>query len=96
MATKAVNSTKAYTLNKLISEVSNISRSNGSTVDGVYTALSPRAGASSYKFTVINRFLNGKLSEVLGNHASVSPLTRGAKTPRSRLLNALRARKRSS
>lgn len=79
--------TKAYTLASLIKEVSSISYSQGRTAAGVISALSPRSGANSVKLAVINKFLNGRLYTVLGGASAKSG------TPRTRLLQALRARK---
>lgn len=95
MANNVVN-TKAYTLSRLIKEVSGISRRQGQSATGIYSALSPVLGATSVKFFVMNQFLNGQLEAVLRNHSSVSSLTGRASTPRARLLNALKARKKSS
>ena len=81
--------TKAYTLNRLISEVSRISYSAQS--PAVITALSPRYGLASVKFHVIDSFLNGKLNAILLNKDSNA----SGKSARTRLLRALRERKRT-
>ena len=83
-------STKAYTLNSLIDEVSNINGTAGANPTALVDTLSPRAGVRSVKLQVINEFLNGRLSDVL---SGTSTTVTGA-TPRTRLLRALRARKK--
>ena len=77
--------TKAYTLNSLITEVTHIGL-KASISDIVFT-LSPRAGAYSQKLQVINTFLDGELNAVL-----IGTTGHGA-TPRTRLLRALKFRK---
>jgi hypothetical protein len=79
---------KAYTLSRLISEVRNVSRSDASNANSLVYALSPRKGFKSAKVAKMNEFLDGKLSAILNSS------TLGA-TPRQRLLNALKARKKA-
>jgi hypothetical protein len=83
-----LTSTKTYTLNLLIKEVSNITGKNAKTFAGVKSALSPIAGWNSAKLAVLDTWLNGKLDRVLLGTAGIN----GA-TPRTRLLRALRKRK---
>ena len=82
--------TKAYTLNVLMREVSEIGRSQSQSAASVVQALSPRkAPTTSVKIQVLNRFLNGKLSSVLsGRNSAVS-----GSTAKARLMSALRIRK---
>lgn len=80
--------TKKYTLNLLLTEVSSLSRSSFSNVSSLAVALSPRAGRSSAKINALNSFLNGSLTTVLRSSSL-------GKTPRGRLLRALRNRKRN-
>lgn len=83
-------STKKYTINLLISEVSSLTPSSFSSVKTLTSALSPRTGATSAKVAALNSFLNGNLTRIVngtGNYSSFG------KTPRTRIVRALRARK---
>lgn len=82
--------TKAYTINLLINEVSSLSASQVSSVTSLASAISPRAGTSSAKFSALNNFLNGKLSSVVSGSNGYRSLGKTAKT---RVIRALRARK---
>jgi hypothetical protein len=79
--------TKAYTLSRLIEEVSSI-RPNVSETALIQT-LSPRFGASSVKFQALDTWLEGKLDRVLAGTTAMSL----GKSARTRLLNALKCRK---
>ena len=80
--------TKRYTLNSLINEVSQLETARVTSRAALVNALSPVAGARSAKLVALNRFLGrGGLNQVLATG-------RGA-TLRTRLLNALRARQRT-
>lgn len=78
---------KAYTLNRLISEVSALNTNKITDVNALAKFLSPVRGARSAKFTVLNTFLNGKLGTI------VRSSTYG-NTVKARVLKALKARKR--
>lgn len=78
--------TKAYTLSRLIEEVSSI-RPNVSETALIQT-LSPRFGASSVKFQALDTWLEGTLDRVLAGNTAIS-----GKSARTRLLNALKYRK---
>ena len=80
--------TKAYTLNSLIEEVADINAK--AEIYDIIDTLSPRAGAFSAKFEVIDTWLGGQLNRVL--HGETTIHVAGA-TPRTRLLNALKQRK---
>lgn len=80
-------STKAYTLNALIAEVTFVKRGDA---DTVVSNLSPRLGANSVKVAVIDTFLNGKLDAVLKGRGAYATFGKSAK---ARLLKALRLRK---
>ena len=81
--------TKAYTLNLLINEVSSIPATVGSLAN-LTSIISPRAGSTSAKVAALENFLNGKLVNVFyGNNG----YAKFGKTPRTRLVRALRARK---
>ncbi len=83
--------TKAYTLNVLIREVSALSSKSASTFATFASSLSPRAGASSRKVQVLNSFVGGQLRSIISGTASgVS-----GSSAKTRVLNALRARKRN-
>ena len=78
---------KAYTLNRLIAEVSSLNTRKVTNVATLAESLSPRTGANSAKFQVLNAFLNGKLH----TYAKSSHFGTSVK---ARVLKALRARKR--
>lgn len=80
--------TKAYTLNRLISEVNSLNASKASTFSQLVSSLSPVKGASSAKIKVLNSFLNGKLSRVASN-------TQLGSSVKQRVLRALKTRKRN-
>ena len=81
-----VNS-KAYTLNRLISEVREVSRTDAKSVGALFESLSPRKGKQSAKVAKMDEFLDYQLDAV------VKESSLGA-TPRQRLLNALKFRKK--
>jgi hypothetical protein len=82
--------TKAYTINLLISEISALSVAQVSSVSSLANAISPRAGVSSAKFSALNSFLSNQLSSVVSGSAAYSSFGKTAKT---RVIRALRARK---
>jgi hypothetical protein len=85
--------TKAYTISSLINEVSSLTPSQVSTVTKLANAISPRAGLMSAKVHALNTYLNGQLSSVVSGSGSFKSF---GKTPRTRVVNALRARKNTS
>lgn len=82
--------TKAYTLSLLIREVSSLSANQTSTFSSFVSSVSPRAGASSRKVAVLNNYVGGQLQSLISGRSGV-----GA-SARTRVLNALRARKRAA
>jgi hypothetical protein len=88
-------STKKYTINLLINEVSSLSSNAFTSVNTLASALSPRAGRNSAKLFVLKGYLGrqGGLARLLSGADGRAALGR---TPRGRLLNVLRARKRQS
>jgi hypothetical protein len=82
--------TKAYTISLLIREVSSLSAKQASTFSSFVSSVSPRAGASSRKVSVLNNFVGGQLQSLITGRAGV-----GA-SARTRVLNALRARQRAA
>lgn len=82
--------TKAYTINRLINEVSAL---NGRKVTDYATFvanLSPRGGQNSAKIKVLNSFLGGDLKNVI--YGDTVTFTKG-KTVKSRVISALKHRK---
>lgn len=79
--------TKAYTLNRLINEVSNLNYRQVKDFNTFVQAVSPRAGIYGRKVEVLDNFLGGHLNRIINSPAF-------GKTPRTRVLNALRARKK--
>jgi hypothetical protein len=79
--------TKAYTLNRLIAEVSALRSSKVNSYTSLVFNLSPKARTTSAKLAVLNQFLNGQLRSIAQNAAY-------GKTVKQRVLKALRARKR--
>jgi len=79
-------STKAYTLNVLISEVQSLDVVTVNNFRTFARAISPRAGVKSTKVKVLNYFLNGKLRSIVNNSFNGSDI-------KDRLLVALKARK---
>lgn len=84
--------TKKYTLNLLISEVSNLSNAQTSSYSALASALSPRAGRRSAKLRVLNAFLGGSTARIVNGTSSAF----AGRSGRTRLLRALRARKSSN
>lgn len=80
-------STKAYTLNRLIAEVSSLNTRKVTSVNTLAAFLSPVRGAQSAKFQVLNSFLNGSLTSIARN-------ANYGTTVKARVLKALKARKR--
>lgn len=78
---------KAYTLNRLIAEVGNLSASEVTDLTTFANAISPRQGVWSTKVTVLNLFLKGNLAKI------ITKKTYG-KNVKARVLKALKARKR--
>ncbi len=78
---------KAYTLNRLIAEVSSLDSRKVTNFSTFAEMLSPVAGTDSAKFQVMNNFLNGKLR-------SIASSTSYGTNVKTRVLKALRARKR--
>lgn len=85
--------TKKYTINLLLNEVSSLNNSQLSSVRSLAKALSPRAGTNSAKLNALKSYVSGSLNSVLSGSGSAQSL---GKTPRTRLLKALKNRKRSS
>lgn len=79
--------TKAYTLNRLIAEVSNLNSREVTNFRTFAENISPVRGVWSAKIEILNVFLNGKLEAVTHNSSY-------GKTVKTRVLKALRARKR--
>jgi hypothetical protein len=82
--------TKAYTINSLIKEVSALSTSKVTSVSALASNISPRAGVKSAKIFALNSFLNGNLIAVINGNFSYAALGATAKT---RVIRALRNRK---
>lgn len=80
--------TNKYTINLLMSEVQSLTSSQVSSFDSIVEALSPRAGVRSAKIAALSSYVGGSVARVLGN-------TSLGRTPRARLLKALRNRKTS-
>jgi hypothetical protein len=78
---------KAYTLNRLIAEVSSLNTRKVTDLTTLADNLSPVAGVNSAKFQVLNTFLNGELDTFVSRPSY-------GKTVKQRVLKALRARKR--
>lgn len=78
---------KAYTLNRLITEVSSLNTRNVTSVDALAAYLSPRLGVHSAKFQVLDTFLNGKLT-------SIARSSSFGTTVKQRVVRALKDRKR--
>ena len=78
---------KAYTLNRLIAEVGNLSAAEAKNFSAFVEAISPRKGAWSAKVEVMNVFLKGNLAKIAAKKSY-------GKTVKARVLKALKARKR--
>ncbi len=78
---------KAYTLNRLITEVSGLNTRKITNLTSLANYLSPVRGAKSAKFVVLNTFLNGQLSSIVNNETF-------GNTVKQRVVRALKARKR--
>lgn len=78
--------TKKYTVSSLISEVQGLSNSQVANYSTLVSSLSPRAGGSSAKIAALTRYVGGNVARVLSSPAL-------GKTPRARLLRALRLRR---
>lgn len=85
--------TKAYTLNVLIKEVSSLSSTEANSFSSLVAAISPRAGSSGQKVSVLNSFVGGQLRGILSGQTSLNV---SGGTPKARLLSALRNRKRGT
>jgi hypothetical protein len=81
--------TKKYTVSSLISEVEALTNSQVANYSSLVSSLSPRAGSGSAKIAALSRYVGGNVGRVLQN-------TTLGKTPRARLLRALRLRRSSS
>ena len=86
-------STKAYTIESLISEVSSLKLTQVSSVNALAQTLSPRVGVHGAKIAFLNNYVGGNLEAVIVGKGGFSSY---GKTPRTRILNALRKRQRSS
>lgn len=62
--------TKAYTINLLISEVKALPSSKVKNFDTLVAALSPRAGKHSAKVKVLDSFLYGNLKSIVNTSSS--------------------------
>ena len=78
--------TRKYTINLLMSEVQSLTASQASSVSSIVQALSPRAGARSAKIAALTSYVGGNVARVISNSSL-------GRTPRARLLKALRNRK---
>ena len=88
---------KGYTLNFFIDAVENTTASvwNENTFLGNIhygDVISPRAGITSVKVEVLNEFLGFELGDIVDGVGDFAKL---GKTPRTRLLKALRLRKKN-
>lgn len=81
--------TKAYTINRLISEVNALDSRKVKDYATLVANLSPRGGQKSAKIKVLNNFLNGDLKSV-ANGSVVFPAAKGVK---ARIVAALKHRK---
>lgn len=81
--------TRKYTINLLMSEVKKLTNTQVSSFSAIVQALSPRAGYSSAKIAALSSYVGGNVSRVLSN-------TGLGRTPRQRLLQALKNRKSGS
>jgi hypothetical protein len=86
--------TKAYTINRLIEEISGLSVRQVSTVENLASAISPRAGVNSTKLAVLDTFLGGGLEAII--NGSYSGYNTTGSSARTRVLRALRNRKRGN
>jgi len=84
MAKKTVK-TKAYTINRLISEVSSLKASSFNNLNTFATTVSPVAGVRSAKVKVLSNFIGQNLSAVFANSSGASV--------KNTMLRLLRARK---
>ena len=80
---------KGYTLNYLIEQVKNTTNTE-ITTNGIYNTLSPRAGVYSVKGDVLDGFLFHNTQAVV---AGAGIFATYGKTPKTRLLKALKLRK---
>ena len=85
---------KGYTINYFINLFSNVAKRN-MTVDEVAKVVSPRKGQNSQAFNALDRLLDYDLENVItGSDFGCDDFTRFGKTTRTRLLKALRTRKK--
>ncbi len=80
---------KGYTINYFVNELSQVHPSVFNYTD-VAHVVSPRFGANSMKFTALNNFLHG-MTTVIAYDEDFKDL---GKTPRARVLKALKMRKK--
>ena len=83
--------TKGYTLNYFIGAISNVS-DKALVSNGVYSAISPRRGSDSVKALMLDVWLGHKTSQIVSGKGNFKSF---GKTPRARLLKALRLRKKN-
>lgn len=81
--------TKAYTINRLISEVRSLSSRKVNNYSTFISEFSPRAGKQSTKLKVLNSFLSGSLQDVV----EIGYGTGKTKTIKARVIAALQLRK---
>lgn len=83
--------THKYTINLLLKEVSSLNNASFNSPSALASVLSPVAKSKSAKFSALRSYVasSGSLNAILsGTSTKVS-----GRTPKARLLNALRARK---
>jgi hypothetical protein len=82
--------TKAYTINRLISEISALDTRKVKDYATFVANLSPRGGKNSAKIKVLNNFLSGNLKDVVYGQRVSAP---AAKSVKARVVAALKHRK---
>ena len=80
---------KGYTINFFINTLSGVTNTQINN-NGVFNVVSPVYGSSSVKATTLDTFLGGNTQEITQGLGRFSVL---GKTPRTRLLKALKLRK---
>lgn len=89
MLSSTVFNTKRYTIESLITEVSNLKPSQTTSVSVIAQALSPRVGVYGAKLAFLNDYVGGNLEGVINGRAGFRTY---GKSSRTRILNALRRR----
>lgn len=83
---------KGYTISYFVNVLSNARTSQVLNADAVYSTVSPRFGYASVKARALDTWLNHKTTAIANGYGRFASF---GKTPRARVLKALRLRKQN-